>query len=308
MGNPTQTPLVEALHNAGFLVSEANGHISRDSITLAAGALYLAGTPLGQATTGATAAATALGTNAGNGTFGVITPVAQPTMIGVYAIAFSAATAFVVTAPDGTTAPGTVGAAFSALGIGFTITAGGTPFVAGDSFTVTATQTVGNPTVASAPGANTGNGTLGTLTAKGYAPVVGTYGVEFEDATHYVVAMPGGAVIGHGATGVAFAAGGLGFTITAGGTAFVSSDSFIITVAAGSGKWKAWTPGAEDGSGVVAGILFATKDATAADKPGLAIMRYAEVNASELVWPTGMSAAQIASGVAQLKALSIITR
>jgi len=35
---------------------------------------------------------------------------------------------------------------------------------------VTATQTVGNPTVVSAAGgANTGNGTLGTLTAKGYA-------------------------------------------------------------------------------------------------------------------------------------------
>ncbi|MGJ7611147.1 MULTISPECIES: head decoration protein [unclassified Variovorax] len=308
MGNPTQTPLVEAFHNAGFLVSEANGHISRDSIVLAAGALVLAGAPLGQVTTGATAAATALGTNTGNGTFGAITPVAQPTMIGVYGIAFTAATAFTVTAPDGSTATGTTGVPFSALGIGFTITAGGTPFIAGDSFTVTATQTVGNPTVVSAAGANTGNGTLGTLTAKGYAPVVGAYGVEFDDATHFVVATPDGAVVGHGTTGVAFAGGGLGFTITAGGTAFVPGDAFVITVAAGSGKWKAWTPGAADGSATIAGILFATKDATLADKPALAITRHAEVNASELVWPTGMSAAQIASGLAQLKALSIIPR
>lgn len=309
MGNPTYTPLVEALHNGGFIVSEANGHRSRDSITLLAGAVYLAGTVLGQITTGSSATAAVLGANTGNGTFGTITTVATPTQIGDYTVAFTAATAFKVTAPDGATATGTTGVAFSALGVGFTITAGGTAFVAGDTFTVTATQKLGNPGITSTAGAtNTGNGTLGSLTANGYAPQLGVYTVEFDDATHFVVNDIGGVEVGHGTTGVAFAAGGLGFTITAGGTAFVAGDSFAITVAAGSGKWRAWDPGNADGSQFAAGILFATKNALLADKPGLAIARSAEVNGSELIWPTGISAAQTASGLAQLKALGIIAR
>lgn len=308
MGNPTVTPLQEQWHNAGFLVSEANGHQSRDQISLTGAALVLAGTVLGQVTTGASAAAAALGANTGNGTFGAVTPVSVPTRIGVYNILFTAATAFTVTAPDGDTATGSTGVAFSALGIGFTITAGGTPFVAGDSFTVTTTQLTGNPGITSAAGTNTGNGTLGSLTANGYAPQVGVYTVEFVDATRFVVSDPTGSEVGHGVTGTAFSGGGLGFTITAGVTAFAPADSFTITVSAGSGKWRAWDPGNADGSQNAAGILFGTKDVTLADKPALAITRQAEVNASELVWPTGISAAQIASGTAQLKTLGILAR
>lgn len=308
MGNPTVTPLVEAFHDAGFIVSEAPGHLSRDAIVLTGGAVVSAGAVLGQVTTGATASAAALGANTGNGTFGTITPVAQPTMIGVYALLFSSATAFSVTAPDGATAAGTVGVAFSALGIGFTITAGGTAFVAGDTFNITATQAVGNPAIASAPGTNTGNGTLGSLTAKGYAPQVGAYQVEFDDATHFVVNSPSGQLVGHGTTGVAFAAGGLGFTITAGGTAFVPGDSFIVTVVAGSGKFRPWDPANADGSATAVGVLFGGRDVTSVDKAAVMMARNCEVNTSELVFPTGTSAAQIAAALAQLKTLAIIAR
>lgn len=150
MGNPTYTPFQETFHNGGFIVSLANGHQSIDQGTLTGGVKVLAGTVLGTVTSALTAAAAALGANTGNGTFGTITPQAAPaTMIGVYNILFTAATAFTVTAPDGQTATGTTGVAFSALGIGFTITAGGTAFVAGDTFTVTAAATPGNPTVTS---------------------------------------------------------------------------------------------------------------------------------------------------------------
>lgn len=309
MGNPTYTPLQETFHNGGFIVSEANGHASRSQITLLAGAIYLAGTVMGQITTGTSASAAALGANTGNGTFGAITTVSVPTQIGAYGVVFTDATHYTVTAPDGATATGTTGVAFSALGVGFTITAGGTAFVAGDSFTVTAAQKPGNPTVTSAPGGtNTGNGTLGSLTANGYAPQPGVYTVEFDDATHFMVSDPSGSEVGHGTTGVAYAAGGLGFTITAGGTAFVAGDSFSITVAAGSGKWRAWDPGNADGSQVAAGILFATKNALSGDKPGLVLDSNCEVNASELVWPTGSSAAVQALGLLQLRALGIKAR
>jgi hypothetical protein len=53
MGNPTVTPLVETLHDGGFIVSVANGHRSIDQITLTGAAKVLAGTVLGQVTTGA---------------------------------------------------------------------------------------------------------------------------------------------------------------------------------------------------------------------------------------------------------------
>jgi hypothetical protein len=309
MGNPTYTPFLETWHNGGFIVSLANGHQSIDQGTLTGGTKVLAGTVLGTVTSAVTASAAALGANTGNGTFGAITAQASPaTMVGVYSILFTAATAFTVTAPDGTTATGTTGVAFSALGVGFTITAGGTAFVAGDTFTVTAAATPGNPSVTSAAGTNTGNGTLGSLTAAGYAAKVGVYAVEFDDATHFIVSDPTGAEVGHGTTGVAFKAGGLGFTITAGGTAFVPGDSFAVTVAAGSGKYKPFDPANVDGSQIPSGILYATKDVTSADKPCAVVVRQCEVNASELVWPTGMSAASISAALAQLKSIGIQPR
>ena len=102
MGQPTYTPFQETFHNGGFIVSLANGHQSIDQGTLTGGVKVLAGTVLGTVTSALTAAAAALGANTGNGTFGTITPQAAPaTMIGVYNILFTAATAFTVTAPDG---------------------------------------------------------------------------------------------------------------------------------------------------------------------------------------------------------------
>lgn len=310
MGNPTYTPLQETWHNGGFIVSQAPGHQSIDQETLTGGVKVLAGTVLGKITSALTAAAAAIGANTGNGTFGTITALAAPgTSIGAYSVVFTDATHFTVTAPDGTTATGTTGVAFSALGIGFTITAGGTAFVAGDTFTVTTADAPGAPTISSAAGGtNTGNGTMGSLSVAGYAAKVGVYTVEFDDATHFVMTDPTGAEVGHGTTGVAFKAGGLGFTITAGGTAFVPGDSFAVTVAAGSGKYKPFDPANVDGSQVPAGILFATKDVTSVDKQAAVVKRQCEVNASELVWPTGMSAAAIALATATLKTLGIIAR
>jgi hypothetical protein len=310
MGNPTVTPLNEPWHDGGFIVSESNGHRSRDKIVLTGGKLTLAGTVLGLLSVGSTAVAAALGANTGNGTFGTITPVSVPTQIGVYSVLFTAATTFTVTAPNGATASGTTGVAFASLGIGFTITAGGTAFVAGDTFNITTTAAADKPTAAAVAGTNTGNGTSSAVTTTGNAPQLGAYTVEFDDATHFVVTSPSGQQIGHGVTGTAFNGGGLGFTITAGGTAFVAGDSFTVTVAANanSGKFAPLSLTAADGSAVAAAILFGTTDTTLADKSATAITRACEINASELVWPTGSSASEIATGLAQLKAIGIIPR
>lgn len=79
---------------------------------------------------------------------------------------------------------------------------------------------------------NKGNGTLGTVTVNG--AVSGAHSLEFTNATSFTLSAPGGAVLGSGSVGVAFSAGGLSFTVTAGATAFAADDAFTITVPAGT--------------------------------------------------------------------------
>lgn len=77
-------------------------------------------------------------------------------------------------------------------------------------------------------GTNTGNGTIGTLSQTYGAS--GTWLITMLTATTFSVVTPAGARMKDGATGVAYSAGGIGFTITAGGTAFVAGDSFSVAV------------------------------------------------------------------------------
>ena len=90
-------------------------------------------------------ASAALGTNTGNGTMGAITVTAGAKQ-GVYVLTIteSAANAgnFIVEDPNGVqVGDGTVGVAFSADGLAFTLADGATDFVAGDSFAITVTYT-----------------------------------------------------------------------------------------------------------------------------------------------------------------------
>jgi Bacteriophage lambda head decoration protein D len=75
-----------------------------------------------------------------------------------------------------------------------------------------------------------------------------------------------------------------------------------------SGKYKALDPAASDGSQTAAGILYDAMDASAADAEGVAVVRLAEVNAAELVWPAGITAGQKTTALGQLAALNIIAR
>ncbi len=76
-----------------------------------------------------------------------------------------------------------------------------------------------------------------------------------------------------------------------------------------SGKYKALDPAASDGSQVAVGILYDAVDASAADAECVAIMRLAEVNAAELVWPDGITPAEQTTALAQLALLpGIIVR
>jgi len=110
-------------------------------ITVSAGVLSR-GTVLGQiASYGVVSEA---GTNAGNGTISAVSPGADA-LLGSYTITATAPTTFAVTNPEGTvlTAEATVGTAYASTDINFLLTAGSTPFVAGDSFTVTVEDSIG---------------------------------------------------------------------------------------------------------------------------------------------------------------------
>ncbi len=82
--------------------------------------------------------------------------------------------------------------------------------------------------LAGAAGVNTGNGTIGSIAA-GAALKNGSYTVKFTAATAFNVFDPNGSALATGTTGTAYSDPQLGFTITAGGTAFVAGDSFTIS-------------------------------------------------------------------------------
>jgi hypothetical protein len=156
-----------------------------------------------------------------------------------------------------------------------------------------------------AAGANTGNGTFGTITpGAGYKP--GNYVLKMLTATTFSVADPTGIALANGTTGTAYTSTGIGFTLTAGGTAFVAGDGFLI-FGSGAGAYKPYLPTATDGSGVPSGILYSSVDATTATvgstNPHAAIVvRDCEVNASELLWDASLNTAAITDAIAIMAA------
>ncbi len=133
------TVLTEGRHPGAHLVSDndANGHLSREQVIVAAGASLEPGTVLGKvsAATAPTSAAKS-GGNTGNGTMSAVTT-KSGAKAGVYKVEFTAATKFDVMDPEGfKVKSGSTGTAYSD-DLGFTITAGATPFVAGDGFDIT---------------------------------------------------------------------------------------------------------------------------------------------------------------------------
>ena len=125
---------------ADFVLAEASGQRSRDNVHVRqSGAAVKSGTLLVQDTVGAVGFAMEQGST-GNPTISATSASAQATAQatkGPYTLAFTSATAFKVSDPDdmqiGT---GALGTAFSAAGLGFTLTAGGTAAVAGDTATL----------------------------------------------------------------------------------------------------------------------------------------------------------------------------
>lgn len=120
-----------------------------DSVTITGAAALARGSVLGQVSVGAAGAAVA-GANTGNGTISAIAlqGKAKP---GAYSLRFTGATTYNVVNPNGVElTPGYAAGAYADAEINFTFTAGGTPMVAGDTFTITVAAGSGSYKLAAA--------------------------------------------------------------------------------------------------------------------------------------------------------------
>lgn len=75
------------------------------------------------------------------------------------------------------------------------------------------------------------------------------------------------------------------------------------------GKYTTLAPAATNGSQNAAGILWDKVDASAADAPGVIMLRGpAIVNRHEIIWPEGATEAQITAATTALATIGIILR
>lgn len=165
--------------------------------------------------------------------------------------------------------------------------------------------------VAAANAGNTGDGAMGAIVL-GVGALPGVYRLTIiepaADGGTFVVEDPNGKEVGAGNIGVAFNAGGLGFTLADGAADFVAGDGFAITVADGSGKYVAHDPAAVDGSEVAAAVLYDNVDASVADKKAVVHVRQAELLKGELAFKAGISDNDKAAALAALAAQHLIAR
>lgn len=133
------TTFTENPRDLAFLLSEANGMLSREAITILSGeGKLLAGTVLGKVLYGTITTAAKSGGNTGNGTISAVTVIgATGAKTGVYRLRFTAATTWNLVDPDGFEIGSGANGVANANDLAFTTTAGGTPFVAGDGFDIT---------------------------------------------------------------------------------------------------------------------------------------------------------------------------
>lgn len=159
----------------------------------------------------------------------------------------------------------------------------------------------------------TGNGVITLGTPKfndGVKP--GNYRVVFvEPVTNlgtFQVEDPDGNVVGTGVVGTLFN-GPVRFTVADGATDFVAGDYFTITVFPDVPQAKALTLAATDGSQIAAGVMWeAITTGGSATAKQTAVVRDAEVRASDLTYPGSITTNQKALVHAQLAAIGIIVR
>jgi hypothetical protein len=179
-----------------------------------------------------------------------------------------------------------------------------------EAATVLGKRTKSNVATQADPG-NTGDGTFAATPAVGAKAEAGDYTLiciaAAADSGTFEALTPSGYRLPDVTVGQAYASDHLNFTLNDGANDFVLGDTITVTVS-GDDKVVRIDPAAVDGTQEAFGVLFDRVDATAADKPGVAIVRDAEVNGREIGWPDGIADADKAAAIADLAAQGILVR
>lgn len=133
--------------------------------------------------------------------------------------------------------------------------------------TVLGKTLVSGSAAAVAGGANTGNGTMGSITVSAHAKI-GQYTLRItvasSNAGAFELLNSSGSVIGTGNVASAFVGNGLAFTLADGSADFIVGDTFTITVT-GTEKYKILENTASDGSAAFAGIYIGASNGLGID-------------------------------------------
>jgi hypothetical protein len=133
--NSVNPSVISEIYNPDQLIAGRYPLVTAQGAVLTGGAVLPRGSVLGIAAIGAAAAAVA-GVNTGNGTI-TAQAAGVRAKAGTYTVRFTGATAYTVVDPTGVELqPGVAAGAYNDPELSFTFTAGGTPMVAGDSFTI----------------------------------------------------------------------------------------------------------------------------------------------------------------------------
>jgi hypothetical protein len=164
-------------------------------------------------------------------------------------------------------------------------------------------------TAAGAKVSGTGDGTVGAVTLGPDAEVgiyVLTGKTESSNAGTFSVRTPSGQQLPDLTVAVAYASTHINLTVADGANDWDIGDIIHVTVT--GGDYEQLDPTATDGTQHAAAILYAGIDASSADTLAAFIVRDAEVNANELVWPDAITAGQKAVATNQLNARGIFLR
>jgi hypothetical protein len=311
--------LQETIHMGGFVASEAPGTLSREIVMLSASQSVVPGQVLGTVLGTVSPTSAAVSGNTGNGTMGTVTAV-QPAQNGTYRVQYIGASKFLVFDTTGKlVCEGTNGTAFSGGGLTFTMTAGGTAFVAGDAFTISVPSADETTVVAAVAAFGCqGDGAIALASPAALAGVqIGEYlatcatvTVQGTSEGTFTVTDPYGNVVGTATIGTPFATQ-IGFTITDGEVPFAVGDIFNIDVSEAPvpGIRKPLNLTATDGSQIATDIAYAalTTDSSGS-QPLVVVTRNAELIGNSLTWPSGITGPQMQTALDQLKSSGLIVR
>ena len=303
-----------------FLLSEAPGTISRDSVVVASGAgVLVPGSVMGRITKRLAAAPipTVSGSSPGNGTMTDLS-FGPDVQVGTYVLACTATATnggtFSVTAPDGTVLPNaTVGTAYKSNHLSFLLNDGSSDFTTNARFNVVVTAG-GTPAVEG----GTGNGAMSAITL-GKKAQHGGYRVVLKAAVgnggDFDVIAPDGTQVGGrflmgtgSGAAASFTSDHINFTLTD-NTDYILGNYFNVIVAGySSPEATLWDPAAVNGANEAWGILTDDCNAASAAQDAVCITRQAEISASKLVWKSTVTSGQKAEAYRHLAAAGVIVR